>query len=60
MRAPAASVVQNPDSKLVVEIVAAFKLEDCLIAVSGVSLLQEFTLCLQSSEIMLMNSALRP
>ena len=34
MRAPAASVVQNPDSKLIVEIVAAFNLDDCLIAVS--------------------------
>ncbi len=34
MRAPVSNVVQNPDGKLIIEIVAAFKLEDCLIAAS--------------------------
>ena len=34
MRAPVSNIVQNPDGKLIIEIVAAFKLEACLIAAS--------------------------
>lgn len=34
MRVPASKGEQNPDNKLVIEIVAAFKLNGCLIAVS--------------------------
>ena len=38
MRAPVSTVAQNPDGKLIIEIVAAFKLEDCLIAASFLKL----------------------